>query len=65
MNYEQDINIMKKGVLQLALQLNFWMKSNVCNSLYLLWRTPKLLATLKDEPKKGNNGKVRSSGHAP
>ncbi len=25
----------KKGVLQLALQLNFWVASNTCNSLYL------------------------------
>jgi hypothetical protein len=25
----------KKGVLQLALQLNFWVVKNICNSLYL------------------------------
>jgi len=30
------MNIMrKKGVLQLALQLNFWIVDNTCNSLYL------------------------------
>jgi hypothetical protein len=29
-------NIMrKKGVLQLALQLNFWITNDTCNSLYL------------------------------
>ncbi len=25
----------KKGVLQLALQLDFWVAPNICNSLYL------------------------------
>jgi hypothetical protein len=25
----------KKGILQLALQLNFWIASNICSSLYL------------------------------
>jgi hypothetical protein len=25
----------KKGVLQLALQLNFWIAKDICNSLYL------------------------------
>jgi hypothetical protein len=25
----------KKGVLQLALQLNFWVAKDICNSLYL------------------------------
>jgi hypothetical protein len=31
----------------------------------LAWRAPKLLVSLKDEPKVENNGKVKSSGHAP
>jgi len=32
---------------------------------YTTWRVPKLLVNLEDEVKVENNGKVRSSGHAP
>jgi len=28
-------SLWKKGVLQLALQFNFWVESDICNSLYL------------------------------
>jgi hypothetical protein len=30
-----DKHYEKKGVLQLALQLNFWVAKDICNSLYL------------------------------
>jgi len=30
-----DFIMKKKGVLQLALQLNFWIAKDICNSLYL------------------------------
>ncbi len=34
--HKRHSNIMrKKGVLQLALQLNFWVAKDICNSLYL------------------------------
>jgi len=35
LQHSKHPNTIKKGVLQLALQLNFWIVENTCNSLYL------------------------------